>query len=505
MPKLLIQSAPIPFSNQQASGLEELGGSSPFAMNVIRDSTGVVRPRPGIVAFSPNVLDGNAISGIRATYDGRVWAISESVGQRSIWRVGASAATLIGDPNASNGLAGTGRAVFAETEALLVIAGGAPMQKIVLIDESSSRLAGTEQITAGLSGVARLTPLSASHVITNASRLLANDLVVDHTKVNYSEQAQGTTVYTGFETWGANYAPDGTPMSGFFTAEARADPVVAIAENTNEVFVWGTESLQVFDPDANFIFAPAAASQVGLGAAYSVVEMDGQFGWLDNRRRIVIGDGRSLTDISGPIKATLDSLPTVSDCWGFRWLQGPYDVMVWVFPSAGRTFAFQKGSGWGEWHGWNDQAANWAPLGVTAYHLNFLTNQSLVGTSSGFVGVLTTDATTDLGVRISARVVTGFINHGSDTLKQSQCVRVALRRGQSGKTPGPQAYISWRDDLGAFGSPIAIDLGAIGDNEIVLEFRSLGVYRRRQWKFEFSGTEDLSLVSVTEDYEPLQT
>lgn len=504
MAKTTIASAPIPFTNQQSSGLEELGGASPFAANIMVEPTGAVRQRPGIAMFCPVQVDPTAIVGVHATYDGRVFAVGSASTQRQIWKVTTGGAVRIGNLF-GEGVLGTARPVFAETEMLLVIAGGANLQKLELSNETSSRLAGTEQITIGLSGTPKGGPLQASHVLTNASRLLANDLVVDRTKVNYSEQAQGTATFAGFETWGANFAPDGTPLSGFFTAEARADPVVAIAENTNEVFVWGTESLQVFNSDATLIFAPSTTAQYGLGATYSVVAMDGQFGWLDNLRRIVISDARSLTDISAPIKATLDAMPTVSDCYGFRYLQGPFDVLVWVFPTAGRAFAFQKGAGWSEWLGWNDAGANWSPLPITSHFLNYATNQNLVGTSSGFVGVLTTDAKTDLGTRINARVVSGFVNHNTDERKQCQCVRFSFRRGQSGETPGPQAYFSYRDDLGPFCQPIAVDLGATGDSNPVLEFRSLGVYRRRQWKFEFSGTEALTLLGAIEDYEVLQT
>jgi len=37
----------------------------------------------------------------------------------------------------------------------------------------------------------------------------------------------------------------------------------------------------------------------------------------------------------------------------------------------------------------------------------------------------------------------------------------------------------------------------------VLEFPSLGVYRRREWRFEFTGLEDLTLTEASEEFEVL--
>jgi hypothetical protein len=83
-------------------------------------------------------------------------------------------------------------------------------------------------------------------------------------------------------------------------------------------------------------------------------------------------------------------------------------------------------------------------------------------------------------------------------------VRLSLRRGTTTATPGPHALLSFRDRPGAWSAPIQISLGDSGDSEVVVSLYSLGVYRRRQWRFEFSDTSvALALVSVTETYDVL--
>ncbi len=487
-------TADISFANKQGTGLQELAGSPGVAMNVMVDQAGAIRRRPGIGA-APGVfagtVDASGISGLRATLDGSVYAVGSVPNYRQIYKVTAGGAIALGAAGSDQTLFGVGRPTFAETQLLLVLAGGDKMQKVVLNGSVSSRLGGD--------------PPYASHVIANSSRLLGNLAAVnynntfDKSVVRFSDIANGNASYAGMEVW-----TEGLGTAGHFSCEADPDPVLAIAENTNEVFCFGSNSLQVFDPDPTAVYAPTVTRELGCAAAYSVIKINQQFAWLDNLRRIVMSDGRSEEVTSDPIKKTLEELTAISDCFGYRVVTGPLDAMLWSFPTDGRTFAFQKGSGWAEWAGWNDATSNWAPFTVKSAHMSPVTHDVLVGTADGRVGRLSLDETTDFGVRINANVTTGYLARGTDERKHCKCVRVALRRGQNG-TPGPQAILRYRDQPGPFTGELTVDLGSLGDTEIVLEFRSLGVYRRRQWQFEFSGTEALELSSVTEEFDVLST
>lgn len=471
-------SAPIPFAPQQATGLDELAGAGREAFNVVIDAAGSVRRRPGIEQWSTETLP-SEIQAIHATVSGRVYALSGIGPVRDFYRVTPTGAThlpgidLIGDLTPC----------IAETESVLVFAAGNAPVKLRLDTEVTSNLGGP--------------PPQASHVIAQSSRLLMNDTQLDKTKVYYSSPALGSS-FAGFEEW------NGAGSSGFFTAESRPDPVVAIAENTNEAFVFGTTTVQVWSPNERTVFFPTSTREHGLIAPYSLVKVEQTFFYLDHRRRFVLGDGREAQVISQPIQRTLDEMETVADCIGFRVQLGPVDAVCWHFPTDGRTFVFQKEAGWGQWSGWLDPENNLAPLTIRSATHNPLTNESLVGLEDGKVGVFKTAATTDLGARIIARVTTGFINRGTDSRKHCQKVRIAMRRGESvGSGDGPQAWLKWRDRPGDWEASIPIALGNSADREIVLEFPSLGVYRRREWQFEFSGTDDLVLTAASEEFEVL--
>lgn len=465
---------PIKFGNAQASGFDELGGAQPIAMNVYTEPTGAVRRRPGLRIHPSAPSSGlGSLTGIHRLLSGDLIAIATSGAERTIYRVAGGAAVALGGGVPPAGLRGTERPSFAETEMLLVIAGGDAMQKIELATFASSRLGGS--------------PPVASHVIANSQRLLANDLTVDRTKVRYSSTAQGTTTYAGHEQWLV-----GAGTAGFFTAEARPDPIVALGENTNEVFIFGGETTEVYGPDPTLRYQRIAAQEVGCSAPASVIKADDAYFWRDQQKRFVMSNGRSFEPISGDIQATLDAIDDDS-CFGYRVRVGALDAVAWTFPVTGQTFAYQRGVGWAQWAGFD---GNWAPLIVTA-----LTGTDTVTTSTGRVAQFHAGTTTDLGQPIRAYVLSGFENHGTDAFKDCERVRLALRRGQTASTSGDEGSLWYRDSLsGGWEYAGPVDLGGSGDTNIVLDFPSLGSYRRRQWKFEFSGDTELVLLSATETY-----
>lgn len=477
--------ADIVFGPFQEGSYEELGGASPRAINVVIDPKGVVSKRPGIADYDvapttrgSDSIDADGITGLYADNTGQLFAIGGTPDARHIYKLANGASTDLSlAPNST--LRGRLRPTFAETEVFLVMAGGSNIQKLNLSTFASTQLGGNPPI--------------ASHVIANSSRLAANDLTVDKTKVRFSGISQGTVDTTGHEQW------DNTGLSddgGFFTAEARPDPVQAVYENTNEVFVWGVDNVQIFAPDATSVFAPSVTREAGTLAPYSIIKQGQDFFWLDQHRRIVYSDGRSFQNLEGPIKAQLDALTTPEDCFGYRVFTGHVDCLVWTFPTDGRTFAYQINGGWSEWFGWDDSQANFKRFIVNAHHLRRDGGLNVVGTTDGRIGKLSLGAFDDRGERVVAYVESGFQNRDTDFLKKCNAVKFAIRRGSN--AAASLGRIEWRDDSGPWNGPIFIDTGVTGDNHCVREIRSLGNYRRRQWRWTFSDTANLSLLKVTE-------
>lgn len=463
----------LPFGNQQASGLEELAGASPLALNVIIDETGTVTRRPGISEWCPDTVNAEGVYGIYQTVDGTVFAVGGVTPPRRIYRVSDTGAQdLSGVPEGD--LPGTGRPIFAETSDLLVIAGGQEIEKVELDTTAPGRLGGP--------------PPKATHVIANGLRLLANSIEDTVDFVHYSATSLDTD---GNEDW------SNAISAGLFAADARPDKIVALHENSNEVCVFGSRTYQAFSASgqSGAAYLPVTAKEVGCSAPYSIIRVDEQFAWLDHLRRMVISDGRSVTIISQPIQQTLHGMTTVSDCFGYRVKMGKMDCLVWTFPTDGRTFAYQNGGGWSQWtSGTIDQF----PALSTGTNVDL--DAVLVGYGDT-VGKFDFSSNTDLGEAINAYVVTGFLDHGTDNRKTVKKLQFVFRRGSLGQGEAPEVFLSWRDNLGAWEPSVQLDLGTTGDtNPVVVLYCTGGVYRRRQWRIEFSGTEPLTLVSATEEF-----
>lgn len=463
---------PIRFGAYQQSGYSSLSGASPVAMNVVMDKAKTVRRRPGIAA-APGVYSGvvaaAGLSGIYRDVDGAIWAVSDELAA-TVYLIGGGVVTK-GAFNSPT------RPVFAETGALVAIAAGDAPYKVIKADGTFSALANAPLCT---------------HIAANSIRLVANDSAYPE-QLKFSGFAQGSA-YAGHEEWLGGDA-------GFVTAEARPGDVVGIAENTSEIFVWKANHMTLFAPDATYVYVPVVTTEYGLLAPYSVIRRDQAFLWLDHRRRIVVSDGRSSEVISDDIQATLDEMSTINDCYGYRVKMEGIDCFVWTFPSDGRTFVWQDG-GWSQWSGW--MRGNWAQFMATCHAHDPSNNVNYVGTNEGLVGALSFDASTDFGDPVQAYVETGYENRGTDNRKQCVSVRLSMRRGHVVGATAPVAWLKFRDSSEAPWIQIPVSLGASGDREIVVELRSLGTYRRRQWAFHFTGTVELVLVSAVEEFEILE-
>lgn len=459
------------FGNDQKSGDQQLAGASPLAINVIADSAGAVMRRPGIAAWSgfPAVSpSANSVSGLY-DFEGALYVVYSD---RRIFKIEDGVATNLSTGGGPSFLAGTARPVFAETAFRLVISGGGAPEKVDSGEVVAERVGGS--------------PPDSSHMVAVSSRLVSNDLTGASTADTFRYSDTGSA---GNEVW---------DVLSFQTAEARPDGIVAVEAGTNQIYAFGARTLQAFSAarDTGGSFPTLSTIQRGCAAAYSIIRSDEDFAWLTDQRQFVLSDGRSVTPLSDPIARTLDAMDTVSDAYGFRWYADQFDCLAWLFPTDGRTFVVQQGGGWAQWHGWTEGQGH-TSLPITAHHYWPEENVHLVGLSDGTIATLDTAAADDLGVTIKAEVLTGFINRDTDAYKHCQGARFTFKRGV-GVATDPQVLLSWRDNLGAFCQPVRLALGTAGDYVFTIEKRSLGTYRARQWKLEFTEAVDFVLARAEE-------
>lgn len=472
--------ARIDFAAGQQSSLEQLGGAMPQAVNVLFDDAGTVSLRPGISAWedfgaSP-LLD--AATDVEGMIPYRNYLVYVTSDRKIHAQLSPGLGVDLSDGTAATQLDGSTRPVFAAARSRLVIAGSGLLQK----------WDGAAALTARLGG----SPPAASHVAAISQRLVVNTLG-NTGQIQWSEPGE----VTGHETW---------PGLNFAELEARPDPLPALYENTNELIGLGTQTVQMMSPDPGFIFSPARTWGEGCGAPYSFVQADEKFAFMDAKRRIIYSNGRSFEPISDPaLTATLAALGRVDDCWGFRMQSNAWNLFVWVFPTDGRTFCWDVDSKkWCEWRGF--AAGRWTGFAARSHVYWPDKNLHLVGLADGTIGRFDFTATTDNGAPVRAEVTTGFQDRGTMNWKHCQALKLRFKRGLGavGRNPPPACEISWRDDLGAFQTPWTLNLGNADDPAPVVEIRTLGRYRQRQWRLTMSADVPLTLSAVEEQFEILE-
>lgn len=462
--------AAIPYAASLASGVEELAGGEaiPLSVNVLVDQGNAIRTRPGISSYQGGAGVGSIVGifvwkqyVIYVTADRKLWAFTFP-----------STLYSLSDSTATTQLDGSLRPTFAETASMVIVAGGGAPQKWT---------------GAGLSARLGGSPSNATHVAALGSRIVLN------------QYAPG-----GLFFWSALGDPESWPTSNYQEAEARPDPVQALHDNARELWVFGKETVQIFavSPDPLFPYATTITLNTGMGAPYSGIQTDDGYAWLDDRRRFLSGKGADV--LSAGIAKTLSGLTTVSDCWGFRARIDAYDLLVWVFPTEGKAFAYESGGKrWSHWRGYS--AGDYAALPVGAYAYWSEQNIHLVGDTGGSgVAKLDTTAGSDLGAVLKAEVQTGAIDQGSPNRKHCQRVTYTIRRGQGASNASFE--VRHRNDLGAWSDWRQHTLGAPGDYDpIVQDYGAMGVYRKREHAFRYSGTDVFSMAEAMEYFEPLDS
>lgn len=471
---------PVDISSGQVSGVDDLSSASSSVLNWEVDESGVNRPRAGLASYTLSGFGTSPVIGIErwksylvmVTTDRKLWAVNDLLPTTVI---------PLSDGTTATGLEGSARPVFAQGEQYIYVTGGRRIQRWKPGMTYSEVIAASPQCT---------------HITAIGQRLVANITNdPDNTGTyQWSDIGEGT-----WDTW---------PAANTATADARPDPILALSENSAEMLIFGTETTQAFGngSDPTFPFEQISTVNVGLGAPYAYVRMESQFALLDNRRRIVISDGRSHEPIGDAIQRDLHQLDTISDCWMFREERGQQSQLVVRLPTEARTFVLDlKGKRWSERDYYATPFHADFPVGAHVYWPS--QNYHLFGSSLSTGGLLrfSEDSRQDIAGPLVCERTTGWQDFGSMNRKRSRRLRLVLRRGTAaqGATPGALELRTQADD-GPWSSWRPIDLGTPSQYEQVRDVFAGGIFRRRRYGLRYSSSDETSLVSLHDDVTDLE-
>jgi hypothetical protein len=466
--------APIPISGGEGIAADAATAATVLVANTSIGPMGENTQRPGLV---DTLVTGLGTSPVVGMYQWRQWMILVTA-DRKVWALAQGApntAIALSDATAATQLAGALRPVFSEDglPRLVIAGGGAPLQWTgvglcsVLVTSGS-------------------TP-AATHIAYLGQRLLANDLS-NPTNWFWSDLGDGL-----HQSW---------QSQNFDTADASPDNIVGVYSTIREAYVFGERSIQVYTTGADPLapFDNAIVQELGCEGPYSPVNADGSWMFLDNRRRIVVSDGRQFQDLSADLSTVLRGFHTVSDCWSYREDTGNQTWYVFRFPTEGREFGFDAGGKrWVERTYYSNLGQVPLPYQCHAYWPAFSTHY-FGSSTTGAIYVNDPTAKTDLGKPLVMERQTGWIDHGTRSRKRSVRIRHVLRRGTGTPTTGEIFECRVADDGQPWGDWEEMPLGVSGDNEFTADAYLGGVFRRRRYHFRYSGTAGTAFLSAEEHY-----
>jgi hypothetical protein len=305
---------------------------------------------------------------------------------------------------------------------------------------------------------------------------------------------------------------DGTqidPLS-FASAEGMPDDLVSLFVDHREVWLFGTQSVEVWYDAATTPFPLAriqgAVNEFGCAATYSVAKMDNSIFWLgaDARGQGIVFRANGYTGqriSTHAVEYAIQSYGTISDAIAFTYQQDGHSFYVLTFPTAQKTWVFDAATSM-----WHERAgfANGQFIRHRANCQMFFNNENIVGDfENGNVYAYDLDVYADgtfpqKWLR-SWRALPTNQNNLKRTAQHSLQVNIEAGVGLvSGQGSDPQIMLRWSDDGGhTWSNEHWMSIGKIGAYATRAIRRRLGMTDKlRDRVYEISGTDPVKIAIV---------
>jgi hypothetical protein len=293
----------------------------------------------------------------------------------------------------------------------------------------------------------------------------------------------------------------------FASAEGSPDGVVGIIVSHRELWVLGTNSVEVWYNAANQGFPleriQGAFNELGCAAPYSIAKMDNGVFWLGKDARgqgiVYRANGYTGTRISThAVEWHIQQYGNLSDTIGYTYQQDGHSFYVLVFPSADTTWVYDVATG--AWH----ERAGFANGAFTRHRGNcqvFFNDEVTIGDyQNGNIyafdlDVYADDTNIQKWLRSWRALPTGQNNlkRSAQHSLQLDCeTGVGLNLGQGSD---PQVMLRWSDDGGhTWSSEHWISIGKIGEYYRRAIWRRLGMTMKiRDRVYEVSMTDPVKI------------
>jgi hypothetical protein len=305
---------------------------------------------------------------------------------------------------------------------------------------------------------------------------------------------------------------DGTqidPLS-FASAEGMPDTLISLFVDHREVWLFGTQSVEVWYDAALEGFPLAriqgAVNEFGCAATYSVAKMDNSLFWLgaDARGHGIVfrANGYAGQRISThAVEYAIQSYRTISDAIAFTYQQDGHSFYVLTFPSAQATWVYDAATG-----AWHERAgfANGQFIRHRANCQMFFSEEVVVGDfENGNIYAYDLDQFSDGDFAQKWLRSWRALPTGQNNLKRTaqHSLQIDMQTGvglNTGQGSTPQVMLRWSDDGGhTWSNEHWMSAGKIGAYGTRAIRRRLGMtLKLRDRVYEISGTDPVKISIV---------
>lgn len=284
---------------------------------------------------------------------------------------------------------------------------------------------------------------------------------------------------------------DGTAWDAteFATAEGFPDALVRVFVDHNEVFLFGTESTEIWSNigalDFPYRRIDGASPEWGLAAKWSVARFNNTVAWLAQNRmgevQVVQLQGYVPQRLSTPdLEYEINQYSDVADASALSYLAGGHPFYQLNFPTAGVSWAFDGLTGmWSQWEYATLGARHRAEFGASFQRKTFCADYE-----DGKIYKIDQDVLTDNGVSFAKELVSRHIFEEDYTSIGRLWLDMETGVGTaSGDGSDPQVMLSVSKDGGkSFGPERWVSAGKQGEYQDRALWRRLG--RAYEWTFK---------------------
>ena len=364
----------------------------------------------------------------------------------------------------------------------------------ILMIANGARINYTTNGTS-LAQVSSPAPQTASHVIYNGLRFIANE--TNTARFAFSDIDPTTGEFDPL-FWAAIENP--------LTDDARGDNIKGLFQAWDDIAIWGAEGRSIWRVTGGSppIEAWAGAfCEAGLLAPYSVKKTDNTFYALcmvDEKPAVIAIQANNPIIISLDIEKVLDSLETLDDAIGDLVSVNGQSFYILTFPTEGQTWVYNiKRKEWYQWSLWETSARE-AFLFRNFIYIPQWGKHLCQSRLTGKIYEVKPEGVMDDSNIIRTEWQSAWWNAGTFEDKILARLRIIIKRGQGDLIGNdPVIVIRWRDNGRQdwkVERQISVSLGLQGRYEFYRTISGLGMFRSRQFSVILTDPAKLVLVGI---------